>query len=190
MDEKAIIRIDMLKKRRNMTKEEVAFNSDRIKTMLTEMNIIKKSKTIMLYLSFGNEVNTFSLLEWCIKNNKKVVVPYCIEKEKKIIPSEIRNVDEDLTKSPLGFLQPKLDKLKEVPVLDIDLVIVPGVVFDIKGNRIGFGGGYYDRFLNRALNATSIAVCHDYQLLGEVPKDKYDVPMNQIVTEKKKVTIY
>ncbi|WDV46972.1 5-formyltetrahydrofolate cyclo-ligase [Clostridiaceae bacterium M8S5] len=180
-------RKDMLKMRRSMAYQQVKCNSDKIKNTLINMDIIKSSKTIMLYLSFGNEVDTFELLDWCLENGKNVVVPYCIEENNKMVPCKITSRN-DLERSPLGFLQPKEELIDDI-TYDIDVVIVPGVAFDIKGNRIGFGGGYYDRFLSSHSKVTTIALCHDYQLIKEVQKDKFDIPMNNIVTEKKKVTI-
>lgn len=188
MDKKKV-RNNMLHIRETMDKVECDSNSKKIMEMLTRLKIIKESKTIMLYLSFNNEVDTYGLLEWCLKNEKRVVVPYCIEEERKMIPCNIKNVDEDLERSRFGFMQPKVNYIDEVHKDEIDVVIVPGVVFDINGNRIGFGGGYYDRFLQNLSDTKSIAICHDFQLVERVPRDDFDIPMNKIVTEKKIVTI-
>lgn len=184
------IRQEFLKKRRKMNKEEAIKCSEDIISQLTNSQVFKESENIMIYLSFNNEVDTFKLMEYCLNNGKRVIVPYCIKKERKIIPSEIKNPNTELKTSSLGFKEPDLANLREVKIEDIDLVIVPGVVFDECGNRIGFGGGYYDRFLKRLKNTTmTIAICYDYQLIDKVPVDELDIPVKCIMTDKRIVTI-
>ena len=140
----------------------------------------------MLYLSFNNEVDTYPLVTWCLNNGKTVIAPYCVQSEKKIIPFIINNLTTDLTKSTFGIMEPKHDLLKMVNINDIDLIIVPGVVFDKHCNRIGFGAGYYDRFLSKKLKDTlTIGIAYDYQIIDEIPTGVYDVPLNFIVTQKR-----
>ncbi len=140
----------------------------------------------MLYLSFNNEVNTYPLVTWCLANDKTVIAPYCIQSQRKIIPFEISNLTNDLTKSTFGVMEPKHDLLKEANIDNIDLIIVPGVVFDMHCNRIGFGAGYYDRFLPKKSNTTTtIGIAYDYQVVDKIPTNEYDVPLDLVITEKR-----
>lgn len=181
---KSSLRKSMLKKRRSLSNEEVKKKSEIIISRLMDLDVFKKSKTIMVYLSFKNEVDTYELIEWCFKHNKSVVAPYNIPSEKKIIPCKIKNLDDNIQTSSLGVLEPNIQVVKEVDLNNIDLIIVPGVAFDKNRNRLGFGGGYYDRFLSRRTKSTpAAAICYDFQLVDEVPIGDFDIPMDMIITE-------
>lgn len=186
MCNKEILRKSMLEKRKNMKKDDAKKNSEKIISALKDLEAFKKSSNIMIYLSFNNEVDTYKLMEYCLQTGKKVIVPFCIKKERKIIPSEVIDPDKELRLNSFGYKEPEEEKIREVDAQEIDLVIVPGVVFDTNGNRIGFGAGYYDRFLKKLKSsATTIALCYDYQIIDRVPIDKFDIPVKCIITEKR-----
>lgn len=183
---KNTLRKNMLTQRKSMKIRDISAFSNKIINTIMALPEFIKCKNIMLYLSFNNEVNTYPLVTWCLNNSKTVIVPYCVEAEKKIIPFKINNLTTDLNKSTFGIMEPKHDLLKQVNINDIDLIIVPGVLFDKTCNRIGFGAGYYDRFLpGKAKNALTIGIAYDYQIIDEIPTDVYDVPLNFIVTENR-----
>lgn len=180
------LRKNMLHKRRNMNTQNINSFSNKIMSTIMGLPQFKNSKNIMLYISFNNEVDTHPLATWCLANGKTVIAPYCLQNQRKIIPFEINNLTNDLTKSTFGVMEPKHNILKQAIMCDIDLIIVPGVIFDIHGNRIGFGAGYYDRFLsNKTKTTTIIGIAYDYQIIDSVPTDKYDIPMDFIITEKR-----
>lgn len=145
---------------------------------LIELEELKGPKKIMLYLSYGSEVMTFDTINLCIVTGMRVYVPYLIDKDMEV--SVIHNLSE-LKMSEYGIMEPiqreKIDKS------EIDIVIVPGVVFDRKGNRIGSGLGYYDRFL-KGMKAVKIALAYDFQVVDKIVPTKEDIPMDMIVTEK------
>ena len=183
---KNTLRKNMLHQRKSMKTHDVTDFSNKIINTIMKLPEFIKCKNIMLYLSFNNEVDTYPLVTWCLNNGKTVIAPYCVQSEKKIIPFIINNLTTDLTKSTFGVMQPKHDLLKEANIKDIDLIIVPGVVFDKHCNRIGFGVGYYDRFLpKKTKNALTIGIAYDYQIIDEIPTGVYDVPLNFIVTQKR-----
>ncbi|GCD11146.1 5-formyltetrahydrofolate cyclo-ligase [Clostridium tagluense] len=180
------LRKNMLKERKSMKTETVSAFSHIIMDTIIKLPEFLNCKNIMLYLSFNNEVDTYALAKWCLDNGKKVIVPYCIKETREIIPFEINNLTNDLTKSSFGIMEPKHDILKKANTCDIDLIIVPGVVFDKHGNRIGFGAGYYDRFLpKRVKNTPTIGIAFDYQVISKIPTGTYDVPLDFIITEKR-----
>ncbi len=184
--DKRTLRKDMLKKRNSMTSHEVESQSKIIISKLVNLDEFKSSENIMIYLSYKNEVDTNLLLDICLEESKKVIVPLCIEGENRMIPCEIKDPKKELQENSMGIKEPHKELAREVNVKSIDLVIVPGVVFDLKGNRIGFGGGYYDRFLKLATNAKSIALCYDYQIIDNyIPAEDFDISMEKVITEKK-----
>ncbi len=110
------LRRDMLKKRRAMKKEDVAKYSQDIISRLINLEPFKKSNNIMIYLSFNNEVDTYELMDICLKQGKKVLVPFCIKKEKKMIPSEIKYPQKELIMNPIGYKEPHIDYLREMEI--------------------------------------------------------------------------
>ena len=180
------LRKSMLSKRKSMEIEDVTAFSDKIIGKIMELPEFIHSQNIMLYLSFNNEVNTYSLVKWCLDNNKTVIAPYCIQCNKEIVPYKITNLENDLIKSTFGVMEPKQDLLEKVNIEDIDLILVPGVAFDEHCNRIGFGAGYYDRFLcKKPKDTPTIGLAYDYQIIDKIPTDEYDVPLDFIITEKR-----
>jgi 5-formyltetrahydrofolate cyclo-ligase len=126
-------------------------------------------------------VETLSIIENAFKHKKNICAPKIIKENKTIIPLRIKGY-EDIdfsTKIP----QPKNDEICNIE--NIDIVIVPGIVFDIYGNRIGFGAGYYDKFLKH-FKKLKIAIAFDFQVIDEkIPIHQYDVPVDMIITEKR-----
>ncbi|HEY8891557.1 MAG TPA: 5-formyltetrahydrofolate cyclo-ligase [Clostridium sp.] len=185
---KVNLRKDILSQRKNMKIQNVSVFSEKIISKIIGLPEFINCKNIMLYISFNKEVDTYPLAKWCLVNGKVVVAPYCIHSDKKIIPFEINNLTNDLTKSTFGIMEPKHDLLKMVNIKDIDLIIVPGVVFDNHCNRIGFGVGYYDRFLSKKSKDTlTIGIAYDYQIVDKIPINEYDVPLDLIITEKRTI---
>ena len=183
---KANLRKEMLNKRKTMEIQNAHDFSNKIIGTIMELPEFINCKNIMLYLSFNKEVDTYPLAKWCLDNGKTVIAPYCIQSKREIIPFEINNLTNDLTKSTFGVMEPKHDLLKKANIEDIDLIIVPGVVFDKHCNRIGFGAGYYDRFLPKIVkNTPTIGIAYDFQIIDKIPTGEYDVPLDFIVTEKR-----
>ena len=183
---KADLRKEMLQLRKNMETRDVSSFSNKIISAIMELPEFINSKNIMLYLSFNKEVNTYPLARWCLDNGKTVIAPYCIQSQREIVPYKITNLIGDLTKSDFGVMEPKYDILEKVNIEDIDLIIVPGVVFDENCNRIGFGAGYYDRFLPKRLKKTpAIGIAYDYQVIDNVPTSEYDVTLDYIITQER-----
>ena len=183
---KNTLRKNMLNERKNMTIQDVSVFSNKIIDTIMGLPQFINCKNIMLYLSFNKEVNTYPLVNWCFDNHKTVIAPYCIQATREIVPFKITNLASDLTRSTFGVMEPKHDLLEKANIKDIDLIIVPGVVFDEHCNRIGFGAGYYDRFLpKKSKNAPAIGIAYDYQVIDSIPTSEYDVPLDFIVTEKR-----
>lgn len=184
-DEKKSLRKKVLEERKKLNKHEVDILSKNIISYLVKMKDFKNSKTIMTYLSFKEEVDTFKLIEKMMDLNKNIIITHTDKKEDILIPCKLKDLDESLEKNPFGYFEPKEDTIEEVDPKDIDLIITPGLAFDKKGNRIGYGGGYYDKLLEKTPNAIKIAVSYDFQIFSEVPRGKFDIPVDYIVTPTK-----
>ncbi|MDP3387385.1 MAG: 5-formyltetrahydrofolate cyclo-ligase [Eubacteriales bacterium] len=186
MKSKKDIRKEMLKLRNDMTKDTVFIYSKTILEQLLTVEEFLKSNCVSIYLSFGNEVDTFLIVEWLKQNNKRVVVPYTEKNEIKLTPVYIKDMDEDLTVSSFGYPEPIIERVKKAKFEEIDFVIVPGVSFDYLKNRIGYGKGYYDQYLSRFNPEVRFAgLAYDFQLLDLIPAEDHDIGMNMVITEKK-----
>src|SRR6056297_1105716 len=177
---------NMVKKRRNsMSENEVTTKSKIIIEKLMDTKEFKNADNIMIFLSFNNEVYTYNLIEKCIQLGKRVIVPYTVKDTYEIIPTVLGNIEEDLKQTSYGYMEPKKEKLQPIDEKKIDLTVFPGLAFDKNMNRIGFGKGYYDRYLAKTRkDAKKIAVAYDYQVLEEIPSEVFDVKMDSIITDE------
>ena len=181
--EKKIIRNQILKSKEELDKTILKSYSDSIINKLYNTNYYKSAKTIMTFISFGAEVDTHEFIKESIKKGKRIVVPITVPETKQLKLSEVLNFDE----LEIGFyniLTPKEEFIRYVDPSEVDLIIVPGVAFDKCGYRIGYGGGYYDRFLSNLDHVTKISLAFNMQLIDKIPRDHFDIPVNYIITEK------
>ncbi|HLD86993.1 MAG TPA: 5-formyltetrahydrofolate cyclo-ligase [Candidatus Nanoarchaeia archaeon] len=175
-EQKNLIRKDILEKRNSLKMEQIREYSEAIIKNLLVLDGYSKSKVVMLYASFGSEVDTHALIQNSLLS-KKVVLPKV--NDGVIIPSLILSYD-NLMPDFRGILEP----IEALPIKHstIDSVIVPGIAFDSQGNRLGFGKGNYDRFLKRATHAVKIGLAYDSQMVESIPSQEHDVPMDFVVT--------
>ncbi|MFA5523496.1 MAG: 5-formyltetrahydrofolate cyclo-ligase [Tissierellales bacterium] len=180
------IRKEMSSLRNKLTIEEVDSLSQKIILTLTKLPIFKESQNIMLYLSFGKEVDTFKLIEICKDQGKKVWAPFCKREGRQIIPTIINNVEEDLVRSSFGYLEPKEELVNIQNTQEVDLIILPGLAFDRGCYRLSYGGGYYDRFLGKLnFSIPTIGLVYDFQVMNLMPIEAHDVPVDYVITDKK-----
>ena len=162
---------------------EKAQKSAIIRDRLFNEEEFKRARVVMFYVSLKDEVDTFIMIDEALKAGKRIAVPVILKEEKRLIAGEIHNRLEDLESQHFGIYQPRQDRVKEVPLDDIDLVVVPGVAFDRKNIRLGRGHGYYDRFLSGLPKRTkTIGLAFDFQVLDDLPQDPHDVPVSKIIT--------
>ncbi len=154
-----------------------------IKNKLFNEEEFKRAKVVMFYVSLKDEVDTYLMIDEALKAGKRVTVPVILKEEKRLIAGEIRNRLKELESQHFGIYQPKQDRVREVPLDDIDLVVVPGVAFDKKNIRLGRGHGYYDRFLSGLPKTTkTIGLAFDFQVVEDLPQDPHDIPVWKIIT--------
>ncbi len=180
---KSFLRREALKKRNSMTNAEVEKKSEKIKENLFRTDEFAKAKVIMFYVSKDYEVKTKGMIESALNNGKKTVVPVTEKTNRNLIASEIKSYGE-LHQGVFDILEPKREIIRVVDPKEIDLVIVPGIVFDKNGTRIGYGHGYYDNFLKNVRKDTDIiALAYEFQVVDKIPTQDGDIPVNKIVTE-------
>jgi 5-formyltetrahydrofolate cyclo-ligase len=177
------VRKELIKLRKNLSKNEILENSEKIKNRLFKMTEFRESSTILFYVSYDNEVYTHKMIKESITIKKNVVVPLTDKKNKILILSKLDSWD-DLGPGAYNILEPKKEKIKEISVNELDLIIVPGVGFDNHGHRIGHGKGYYDNLLKNFEKLT-IGLAFEFQIIKNIPIEKHDIPIDKIVTEKR-----
>ncbi len=182
--DKKILREKVLQKRADLSSKSIIEYSDIIAEKLYKMDSYKEAKTIMSFISFDSEVNTHEIIKRSISHNKSIVVPITIPKTKELKVSEVLDFSE-LELGYYNILTPKKEYIRFIDPSTIDLILVPGVVFARNGYRVGYGGGYYDRFLSKfEKKVDKIGLAFDLQVTDEVPTDSFDIPVDLIITEK------
>lgn len=174
----------VLKERAKLSPELHESYSTRIAELVASTTYYKNARTIMCFVNFGSEVNTTILIRRALDDGKRVAVPIAIHETKELIPSVITSMDE-LEPGYFNILTPKEEFVRPVDPTEIDVVLVPGVAFDHHGYRVGYGGGFYDRFLTKIRKDTKkIAIGYSLQILDQVPRESFDIPVEMIISEK------
>ena len=181
-DTKNQLRKEIKKKRKNLSKDEVREKSNAIKNRLFEMKLFRNAQTILFYVSYDTEVYTHDMIKESIAMGKHVVVPKSVTKNNTLILSKLKSWN-DLEIGAYNILEPKKETIEQVNVESIDFIIVPGVVFDESGNRIGHGKGYYDRLLNDSQNIPNIGLAFELQIVKNIESEQHDEKIDVIITE-------
>ena len=175
--------------RKDKDKDFIKHNSDIITDKLLNLDCIKNAKNIMLYLDFNNEVSTDSLIKKLLNLGKIVSSPITLKEERKLIPSQITDLKNGIQYGAYNIREPKPECSHAINIKDLDVVIVPAVAYDKNCYRLGYGGGFYDRFLeNLRKDAVTIGIAFDLQIFDEVPKEAHDAQLDYIVTESRILT--
>ena len=177
---KKVLRKQYLALRMSKSSSYLLESSKKIIDKLCASKEFLRAETIMVYVSFRNEVDTLPLIKMLLSQKKRVCVPLCNSSDCSMTAREITEFS-DLSKGSYGILEPK-ETSPIVSKNDIDFLIVPGCAFSQDGHRIGYGKGYYDRFLKET-DAYTCGLCYDFCLLKTLPTEKTDVPLNMIITQ-------
>ena len=173
--DKKTLRTGIRARKQLISPEEIAVRSQQLCQLVLMSDAYKESKTIYGYLPFNQEVDLTPLLTQALADGKQVALPKCRGTEMRfILMSDLSRV----RRSAIGAPEP----LDDSPVASdpAALVIVPGVVFDRQGHRIGYGGGYYDRFLAAEPNHPTIALCYSFQLTDHLETESHDIPVDTV----------
>lgn len=196
--EKSVLRKEMKRLRREMTADERKIRNEKLFENLTELNSFKNKKWFYIYVSYGTEADTKEIIKYLLKLKKEkdihIAVPKVLGTEMEFF--EIDSLDE-LKKSNMGILEP--DNHRLVSVKDVKycerlnpaenvVMILPGLAFDIEHGRVGYGGGFYDKYLNRysADEFCKIGICYDFQMqkYDTIEMEENDMKVDMVVTDK------
>jgi|GEM_PF-326981 len=175
------VRVVQRRLREQMSEDDVIEHSEDIARLLPEMIEFLNAKVIALYAAANNEIFTEDIEKLALRYNKRVCYPR-VNKSDKSMTFHFASIT-DLHPAEYKILAPKADT-EEVNIADIDLIFVPSVALTMQGDRLGYGGGYYDRFLKKlATKTTKVGLCHDENLLYSIPSDPQDEKMDYVISE-------
>ena len=163
-------------KKRAMSPEEIEGKSRVLTEKFLRSEAYRAAKTVYGYLPYNQEVRTVALLEQAMLDGKRVAVPKCYGDEMRFIYLT------DLTAVEKGYAGIP-EPIADGPIADDEtaLVLMPGMAFDMAGHRIGYGGGFYDKFLAKEPNHPTLALCYDFQVLPHLDTEEFDIPVDTVI---------
>lgn len=183
---KAEIRRSILDQRLTLSEKDWQAKSALIHQRLFAQPEFSKAEIIAFYMAIDREVRTQGMVREALGQGKKVLIPKLYREAEPLLLSEVKDIDSELKRGPWGILEPREQYLRPIPLAEVELIIVPGVAFDVKGGRIGFGKGYYDRMLACAgWSVRLIGLAFEFQVLPEVPQLAHDISVHKIITEER-----
>jgi 5-formyltetrahydrofolate cyclo-ligase len=180
---KAFLRKQVAQARDSLSPEIRRTKSREIGSRLSQLPEYRAASVILFFASFRSEVDTVPMIRQALAMGKRAVLPKV--KGKELALFEIRDFDADVSAGAWGILEPH--EKNPVALDSMDLIIVPGLAFDERGNRLGYGAGFYDKLL-AAFTKTTMALAFEVQVVPNVPAAAHDVPIQKIVTEKRIIT--
>ena len=174
--DKTELRREIRARKRAMTEEEIETRSAKLAQLFFASEAYQNAKTIYGYLPYNQEVRTVPMLERALKDGKKVAVPKVYGEEMKFLYLDDLNA---VAKGYAGIPEPIADE----PVAQdkTALVLMPGLAFDTQGHRIGYGGGFYDKFLAAEPNHPTLALCYEFQMLPKLDVENHDIPVDTVL---------
>ena len=185
-EQKRSLRHQMLALRNSMPAEELDKLSSQIVARLLELPELGNARMVSTYLHKDSEVRTNEVVKWLLSNNKRVIVPITDRVNRRLIFSELKAPEKELERGAFGILEPKREFRRLVPLEQADLVLVPAVAWDMRGYRIGYGVGFYDRSINSlSKQVPKIGLSYEFQIVKSIPRTRYDRRVEKIVTERR-----
>lgn len=177
------IRKEILNKLNNLSREEKLARDELIFSKVIESSYYKNSQSLFVFVSYKNEVDTHRIIKHALSQGKKVAVPVILSIKEGMVAVTINSFQE-LKENKYGILEPPLIETNIIAPQAIDLVLVPGVAFDEKGGRVGYGAGMYDRYLVHIKSDTpKLALAYKFQVLPQAPMEAFDVRLDGIITD-------
>ena len=174
--DKTELRREIRARKRAMTEAEIEERSARLARLFFASEAYQKAKTIYGYLPYNQEVRTVPMLERALKDGKKVAVPKVYGDEMKFLYLDDLNA---VAKGYAGIPEPIADE--PVAQDETALVLMPGLAFDPQGHRIGYGGGFYDKFLAAEPHHPTLALCYEFQMLPKLDVEDHDIPVDTVL---------
>lgn len=177
MTSKKEIRRSMKALRESLTEQERSAAADKLGQRLFQTECWKNAGSVYTYVSYNGEMDTYHIIRQAFLEDKRVFVPKVEGDDMHFF--EIYDIEKDLQPGAYGIMEP--NTLGE-DISREGLMIIPGLAFDRKKNRLGYGGGFYDRYLKRPNTHCKVAIGFDFQIIERIPTDEYDIPVDYIVT--------
>lgn len=162
-----------------------------IENTLFSLDEIKSADSLLLYASFRSEVNTASYIDKILQAGKKLILPLVDKRHQVLKLYEVKHTDE-LKRGYMGIMEPGKLRDRKCTLKDIDLAVIPGTGFDIRGNRLGYGGGYYDKLLSMESrdiadtgHVTTVAPAFEEQIVDDIPAEPHDIKVDIIITDRR-----
>ncbi|MEE4166767.1 MAG: 5-formyltetrahydrofolate cyclo-ligase [Desulfocapsaceae bacterium] len=180
------LREEILSRRDRLSPRQIEEKSERIQHRLLEQIEIEHAHTVFTYVSFRSEVRTAKIIAELLQSGRQVAVPVTRVKEKRLEIVAITNPDSDLVPGYCGIPEPRDECIRDHRLTpgDIDVIILPGSVFDRRCGRFGYGGGYYDRLLAQIPAAKRIALAFEMQIVDRLPLQDHDEILDKIISEE------
>lgn len=188
-ESKSKLRYDYLKVRDRIEPHVRFTHSNSILSRIKQLDSYEDARILMFYLSYGSEVVTDLMINEVLADGKEVSVPVIQSPGDGIMTAVKINRLEDCYEKVYGIRQPEFNENDVVSKEDVDLIFVPGIVFDLNGYRIGYGKGYYDRWLEGTDVLKRVGLAFEVQLIDKIPNGQYDLPVSKILTEKRMIEI-
>lgn len=168
-----------LRKKYSKLREEIKNRDEKdkkIRERLKNLEIYKDAKSVFIFISYKSEVDTKEIINMILKDGKKLLVP--LVRGGEMIAVEVKGID-DLEPNKMGILEPKDGK----EVVDIDLTVTPGLAFDKDGYRLGYGGGFYDKFFAK-VKTIRMGIGYSEQIVEKLVHEEYDMALNYLLTDE------
>ena len=181
---KNAIRKRILSRRDALSPADIAVLSAEVTTRFLASDAFNATATLALYCAIRSEVETSEVFAAAIRAGKRVLYPRTVGDTLEFVVVESL---EALVASRYGIYEPQQGE--SVPLAEIDLIVLPGVAFDQKGIRLGYGMGCYDRALAIPVSPTLVGLAYDFQIVPSLPREEHDIPVHVVVTERKILSI-
>ena len=170
------LRKSIREQKRAMTEAQIQEKSRLLGQLFAASALYRNAKTIYGYMPYNQEVRTVPMLEQALRDGKRVAIPKCYGDEMRFI------FMEDLSKVEKGYAGIP-EPIEDAPIADDEtaLVLMPGLAFDPQGHRIGYGGGFYDKFLAKEPNHPTLALCYDFQMVEYLETEEFDIPVDTVL---------
>ncbi len=182
--EKKRLRTELLKVRNSILEQTRHAESEKIANRLIETELYKNAESIFVYVSVGSEVETSGIIERIINDGKRVAVPLC-DKDERIMTAVLIDSRDDLKTGAYGIPEPK-NADRVLPKNEIDLIITPAIAFDRQGMRLGYGGGYYDKFLS-GYEGISIGLAFSECIKDKLPSEEFDCRVDRVISPEEMI---
>jgi 5-formyltetrahydrofolate cyclo-ligase len=185
-EKKSEIRRKTRANRQKLSEVARAKKSKAIMEFLFDFANFREARTVLFYMDTGSEVATEGMIRKTLEFEKVVALPWVDEREERIVPLKIDDLDRDVRVGYRKIREPIAQQCKEIPIGNIELAIIPGIAFDERGGRIGHGTGFYDRFIpDLDVTTRKVALAFECQIVPQIPMEPHDRYIDIIITEER-----